>query len=86
MIASLVYIMCAVTSIGCAWLLLANFRKSRSGLLFWSAACFMGLALSNVGLFVDLVLATKVDLVLIRTIPTLIGVYLLVWGLIWESS
>lgn len=86
MIASLVYLLCAVTSIGCAGLLLLNFRRNRTGLLFWSAACFLGLAISNVGLFVDLVLATQVNLFFVRTIPALLGVYLLVWGLIRESA
>ena len=87
MIASLVYLLCAIFSVACACLLYLNFRKTRSKLLFWSASCFLGLALSNIGLFVDLVLTPpRIDLYLVRTIPTLIGAYFLLWGLIWESE
>ncbi len=85
MIASFVYLLCAVFSVGCAWLLFLNFRKTKSKLLFWSAGCFLGLALSNIALFVDLVLAPGMDLYLVRTTPALIGSYLLLCGLIWES-
>ncbi|MGE3262733.1 MAG: DUF5985 family protein [Bacteriovoracia bacterium] len=86
MIASIVYLLCALTSVGCAWLLYSNFNEKKSKLLFWSATCFLGLAVSNVGLFVDLVMAKGHDLFLLRTIPALVGAYLLIWGLIREST
>lgn len=85
MIASLVYLLCAATSIACAWLLFSSYRKTRAPLLFWSYLCFVFLALGNIFLFVDLVLTgADVDLYLLRGGPTLIGALLLIWGLIWE--
>lgn len=86
MIASIVYLLCAVTSLWCAWLLFSNFKKAKTGILFWSGLCFACLSLSNVALFIDLVLFSSMDLYLVRTIPTVVGVALLAWGLIWESA
>ena len=87
MIASLVYLMCAVTSVLCASLLWFKFRRNRIPLLFWSGICFAGFACSNVLLFVDLVLLpASVNLLFFRTLPTLIGLGSLIWGLVWESA
>jgi hypothetical protein len=80
-----VYVLCGVTSIVCAWLLLKHYRASRIALLFWAALCFVGLALDNVLLFVDIVLLPNVDLFLWRTLPALAGVLILLYGLIWDS-
>ncbi len=85
MIASIVYILCASASVVCATMLLINFRKKGTPLLLWSALCFVGFALSNIILFVDKVLAADVDLSIVRTVPTLLGVYVLIWGLNWDS-
>jgi hypothetical protein len=54
-------------------------------LLFWASLCFLGFALNNILLFVDLILLQQVDLFLWRTLPALIGVMLFIYGLIWES-
>ena len=86
MIAAAVYMLCALTSILCAALLLLKWRASRVRLLFWSALCFVGLALNNVMLFVDLIIVPKIDLSVVRTMPALIGLALLLWGFVWESE
>jgi hypothetical protein len=83
--AELVYILCGMTSIGCAALLLRQYRATRGKLLFWSAGCFFCFALTNVLLFVDLVLLPDVDLSLIRSLITLIGIVMLLAALIWED-
>ncbi|HUI60922.1 MAG TPA: DUF5985 family protein [Steroidobacteraceae bacterium] len=83
--AELVYALCAITSILCAILLLRGYRSSRTRLLFWASLCFVGFALNNVLLFVDLVVLPQVDLFLWRTVPALVGVVLFIYGLIWES-
>ena len=77
--------MCALTSVACAVLLLRRYRSSRTRLLFWASLCFLGFALNNIMLFVDLVLLPHVDLFFWRTVPALIGVTLFIYGLIWES-
>ena len=84
--AEAVYLLCALTSIGCSALLLRGWLKSRSQLLFWSSLCFAGLAVNNVLLFVDLVVVpTALDLSLIRSLLAVIAVGTMVFGLDWES-
>jgi len=84
-VAEWVYALCALTSVACAVLLLRRYRSSRTRLLFWASLCFLGFALNNIMLFVDLVLLPHVDLFFWRTVPALIGVTLFIYGLIWES-
>ncbi len=83
--ASAVYVVCALTSLACAALLYRSYRQNRAGLLFWSSACFVGLALNNVLLFVDLVLVPSVDLSLVRSGVAVAAVGVLLFGLIWQS-
>src|SRR5688572_22592211 len=53
-IAEAIYLLCALTSLGAAFLLLRYFRRRRTRLLLWSAVSFAGLALNNVLVYVDL--------------------------------
>ena len=84
--AEAVYLLCALTSLACAALLFAKYRSSRTRLLFWASLCFAGLAVNNLLLFVDLVVATNVDLGLWRTASALIAMLVLLFGLVWESK
>lgn len=85
--AETVYLLCALTSIFCAVLLYRRYRAGRTRLLMWSTWCFVGLALNNILLFVDLVLIPDtIDLQLLRTGVGLAGLSLLVLGLTWEDS
>ena len=83
--AEIVYALCALTSIVCAFLLLRNHRRARSRLLLWSGMCFIGLALNNVLLFMDLVVVTEVDLSAARDLTAFGGTAVLALGLLWES-
>ena len=83
--ADVAYILCTLTSIGCAVLLLRGYKQSGSRLLFWSGLCFVGLALNNILLIVDVRLLPEVDLSNIRSLPALAGLLLLIFGLIWEK-
>lgn len=86
MIAAIIYVACALTSGGCAWLLVRGYRASGTRLLFWAALCFVGLTIDNIVLFVDLALTpTTVDLFYWRTIPAAAGLIVMIYGLIWES-
>ena len=86
MIAQLVYLLCAITSFGCAALLLRSYFANRNRMLFWSGIFFALLALSNLLLFVDLVMVPDVDLALVRTAITVVAHFLLVFGLISKPS
>jgi len=81
----LVYVLCALTSVLCAGLLLRSYRRNRSKLLLWSTLCFVGLAINNILLFVDIVLVPDVDLRFLRTGAALVAVTTLTIGLIWEN-
>jgi hypothetical protein len=85
-LALLVYVLCALTSLACAVLLLRGYRRSRQRLLLWSGLCFGGLALNNVLLVVDLRVVPGTDLSLVRTLPALAGVVLLIYGFIWDAE
>jgi hypothetical protein len=85
MFANVVYILCAATSSLCAGLLFRGYRRSGARLLFWSALCFIGLALNNVMLIVDVRVVPQIDLSTWRMVPAVVGATLLLYGLIWET-
>ncbi|MDC0710929.1 DUF5985 family protein [Stigmatella sp. ncwal1] len=81
-----VYILCGLTSLACTVLLLRGYRRTRARLLLWSGLCFVALAVSNVILFVDLVLFPGRDLAVWRSASALVGIGTLLYGLIWDSA
>lgn len=81
-----VYVLCALTSLACAVLLLRGWRRSRARLLLWSGVCFAGFFLNNVLLVVDTRFAPDTDLVLWRTLPAALGLGALLYGLVWETD
>jgi hypothetical protein len=81
-----VYTLCILTSTLCAWLLVRSYRRTRSRLLMWSSLCFVGLAINNVLLLVDLVFLPQVDLRLWRCGTALVALALLVYGLVQEGD
>jgi hypothetical protein len=84
-VAEAVYLLCAATSIVCGVLLLRGYQVSKTRLLFWASLCFLGFAINNVLLFIDLIILPEIDLYWWRTAPALAGMVLLLYGLIWES-
>ena len=87
MIAATVYVLCALTALLCAVLLLQAWTRSRLPLLFWSGLCFVGLTASNTILVVDLLLlGPDISLLLWRNLSALAAVSLLVYGLVWEMD
>jgi hypothetical protein len=83
--AEAIYLLCAVTSLVAALLLLRQYRAVRTPLLLWSCIAFFGLALNNMLVFVDFALLTGTDLSLARTIAGASAMIILVYGLIWEA-
>lgn len=81
-----VYALCAVTSLTCAVLLLRAYGQTGTRLLLWSSLCFVGLFLNNLLLVLNVGLVPERDLSVIRSLPALVGVTLLVYGLVRESS
>jgi hypothetical protein len=83
--AEAVYLLCAVTSVTCAVMLFRAYRRSRSGLLAWATWAFVGFAVNNVLLFLDLTMIVSADLSMWRTVTALGSITVLLVGLIQES-
>ncbi|HEX2204118.1 MAG TPA: DUF5985 family protein [Longimicrobium sp.] len=83
--ATVVYALCALTSLACAVMLLRAYFGNRVRLLLWSGLCFAGLALNNILLFVDFRVVPEIDLSVWRTLPALAGIMALLYGLVWET-
>jgi hypothetical protein len=86
MLAPLVYLLCTATSLFCTVLLFRTYQRDRRPLLFWSTACFVGLAVNNILLVIDLLLLPKIDLRLTRALSALAAVSVLLYGFIWEAE
>ena len=87
MIADAIYLLCALTSLTAAILLLRHYRAVRTPLLLWSCVAFFGLAVNNALVFLDLGLFPEgPDLSLPRTIAGAGAMLVLVYGLIWEAG
>lgn len=86
--AETIYMLCAVTSVACAYCLFRSYFKTKSSLLLWSSVCFGFLALNNVLLFVDLVILPDLDFggPLWRSASSAIAGAVLLMGLIWEVA
>ena len=85
--AHIVYGLGVFASLLCAVLLLRHYVVSRQKLLLWSGLCFVGLAINNILVFIDLVVVpTGIDLHLLRWSVAAVSMTLLVVGLVWEST
>ena len=83
--ATIVYLLCLLTSAACAWLLGRSYRRNGTRLLLWSSVCFVLLAANNLVLVLDLVVWPEdVDLRLLRLLLALAAVVALIWGCVWE--
>lgn len=86
MIPKIVYLLCTLTSAACAFALTRGYLKTRTRLLLWSTLGFVGLAISNLLLFLDLVIYTDLDLSLWRMLANCAGVAIFLGGLIWDTD
>jgi hypothetical protein len=84
--ASAIFIGCALLCLACAVLLLRGYRRGGARLLLWSGCCFLGQALHNALLYVDVYIVPQTDLSTLRLVPACVGVALLIYGLIWDEG
>ncbi|MGN6147414.1 MAG: DUF5985 family protein [Rhizomicrobium sp.] len=82
--AAFVYLLCLLTSIVCAGLLIRSYLRNRTSLLLWSAICFSLLALNNVLVSLDLFVFSGVDLTILRNASLLAALATLLYGFIWK--
>jgi hypothetical protein len=81
---NIVYLLCFLTSLSCCLLLIRSYRRNKSKVLLWTAACFVLLAIDNLLVVFDLILLPDVDLLLPRLLATLLAVSTLIIGFVWE--
>jgi hypothetical protein len=86
MMPGLVYILCALTSLGSAVLLWRAVGKPGNGLLFWSGVCFLGMAINNVLMYIDSVLFPTFYMYELPNIVALVSIIILSLALIWHST
>ena len=86
--ASLVYIVCALTSAACAAMLLRGFLRSRARFLLWSCLCFAALFVNNLMLMIDRVVVPERTVFPAewRSAVALVGLSLLIYGLVWDAE
>jgi len=83
----IVYVLGTLTTLLCSMLLLRAYAQGRVKLLLWSGLCFVGLTVSNVLVFIDLViLPSTIDLYVARLCTASVAMLLLLYGLVWESE
>jgi ABC-type glycerol-3-phosphate transport system permease component len=80
----IIYILCVITSLLCAYLLARGYRRGRTRLLVWSALCFALLAVNNLVLAVDVLLLPDVDLSILQLLTSLAAVCVLLYAFVWE--
>jgi hypothetical protein len=84
--AAAVYVLCALTSLACALLLLRAYAGRGVRLLLWSGLGFVGFALGNIMLVVDVMILPERDLAIYRSLPVLAGLAVLIYGLVRDTQ
>ena len=85
--AVLIYVLCSITALICAVMLLLGSRRTGSRMLFWSGLCFAGLAFTNLVVVVDaLHLFPNENFNTLRLGSALLALMLLLYGLIFEEK
>jgi hypothetical protein len=82
----IIYLLCVITSLLCAYLLARAYRRGKTRLLVWSALCFALLAVNNLVLAADVLLLPDIDLSILQLLTSLSAVCVLLCGFIWEVS
>ena len=78
------YVICTITSLASAALMLRSMRGSGGRLLLWGAVFFLGMALNNVALLINAM--TDADLSIAPNIVMLVSIAALLYGLIWDMK
>jgi hypothetical protein len=78
----LIYSLCALASLFCAWLLLRAYRNKHTALLFWVGLFFSIQACANIILALDKLVFTDLNLSVYRYTIALMAIGVLLYGLI----
>jgi hypothetical protein len=86
MLARIIYLSCAVTSMLCFVLLMRSYLNTKGKLLFYTSLFFAFMTIANVLLFIDLIVTPQRDLSMVRSMTNLLGVCTILYGLIWKEE
>jgi len=84
--AELIYGLCTILSLAIAVMLWRQHRRNPTRMIYWTALCFTGLALSNLVLVVDKLVFPDLDLRVLRHSISLLSIGLLLFGLVYEDE
>jgi hypothetical protein len=76
------YVICTLTSLASALLMMRSVRGPGGRLLFWGAVFFLGMAVNNIALFANTL--TDADWSVVPNVIMLVSVAALLYGLIWD--
>jgi hypothetical protein len=85
-VAAVIYGLCALTSLLCAWLLLRTYRERNIALLFWCGLFFAFQACNNFFLIFDKLVFPDIDLSVYRYTIALVAICMLLYGLIMKAE
>ena len=86
MIAPIIYLLCALTSFFCAWMLFRSYLRQRYRLLLLSSLCFSFIFLNNLFLVCDKIIFPNIDFKTYRLSFGVIALLFLLYGLVWEDD
>jgi len=84
--AELIYGLCTILSLAIAVMLWRQHRRMPTRMIYWTALCFSGLALSNLVLVLDKLVFPDLDLRVLRHSISLLSIGLLLFGLVYEDE
>lgn len=79
-----VYVLCFLTALACAVLLLRAYRATGSKLLLWTGLGFSALTVNNLLLVADLVVWPDGDLWVLRQAAAVTAIAVFLYGFLWE--
>ena len=82
----LIYSLCALTALACAFMLLRTYARSGYKLQLWGGLCFIWLTINNILVILDKFVITFIDLSTWRLVFALAAVIVFLYGLIWDSE
>jgi len=83
---AIIYALCALTALICAYLLLQAYWRGGYRLLLWSGLCFAGLTINNLLLVLDKLVFPDMDLSIWRTSAAVVAMTVLLYGLVWDTE
>lgn len=86
MVSGIIYGLCGLTSLFCAWLLILAYREKHIGLLLWVGVFFVIQACANFILIIDKLVVPDTDMSVFRHTISLVAIGVLLYGLITRTE